>query len=321
MVREYLAKRLRDAHSILTAALELALLAAFAFGVSAAPPGRLIDVGGRYLHLHCLGSGSPTVVLEAGAAEGWYSWHLIQERLSKELRVCSYDRAGFGYSDPRPGQRTVAGLIEDLHTLLERAGEKPPFLLVGHSFGGDMVVRYNATYPDEVSGLVLVDASHPDAIKIRPPEMQKLIDELSEKRPKQIAEWKKTGKWPEMWAPEKLPESLRREVLKLSASQKWWEARYAEGRMPDFHGPILEKLRTIDVPLAVIFATKTDKPKGWSDQTYTNYNEGRRALHKELASRSKDSEYIEAPTAHHVHVDDPQLVMDAIRRVARRSQE
>jgi pimeloyl-ACP methyl ester carboxylesterase len=285
-----------------------------------AAPGKLVDVGGRNLHLLCIGSGSPTVVLEAGAAEGWYSWHLIQEPLSKDFRVCSYDRAGFGYSDPRPGPRTVAGLLEDLHQLLERAGEKPPFVLVGHSLGGELALKYQRRYPAEVAALVLVDSSVPGARSIRPPEMQKLIDELNEKRPKQLAEWKKSGKWPEMWAPPKLPESLRREVLELSASQKWWEARYAEGRMPDAEEPEPED-RTIAVPLIVIASTKWDRPQGWSDATYDKYMAGRLALQKELASRAKHSELITADVSHHVHIDRPELVTDAIRRVARRSQE
>lgn len=318
MVRECLAKRSRDAHSTLTTALKLATVLAFAVTATAAPPGRLIDVGGRSLHLHCTGSGSPTVVLEAGAAEGWYTWHFVQESLSKELRVCSYDRAGFGYSDPRSGPRTIAGLNEDLHQLLARAGEKPPFVLAGHSLGGTLAMRYLQRYPEDVAGLVLVDSSLSAAERIRPPEMQKLKAELDVKRPKQIAEWKRTGKWPEMWAPAALPQALRREVLQLSASQKWWEARYAEGRMADANEPDPAQ---VAVPLIVIAASKSTVPAGWSAENYGKYVSGRLALQKELASRSKDSQYIEAATSHHVQIDDPQVVIEAILRLARRSQE
>ena len=290
----------------------------FAVTASAAA-GRLVDVGGRSLHLLCTGRGAPTIVLEAGAAEGWYSFHFIQEPLSKELRVCSYDRAGFGYSDPRLGPRTATGLIEDLHELLERAGEKPPFLMVGHSLGGDLVMRYRARYPDDVAGLVLVDPPGAGIRTIRPAEMQKLIDELNEKRPRQIAEWKRTGKWPEMWAPPALPKALRREVLKLSASQKWWEARYAEGRMPDLE----EQPRQPDgdVPVVLIVSTKWDRPDGWSKETYDKYMADRLALLTSAARAFKDSEVIAVDVSHHVHVDRPELVMDAIRRVARASQE
>jgi len=298
----------------------LKLLAALAFTLTAsAAPGRMIDLGGRGLHLLCTGSGAPTIVLEAGAAEGWYSFHLIQGPLSKDFRVCSYDRAGFGYSDPRPGPRTTAALNEDLRELLRRAGEKPPFVLVGHSLGGDLVLRYLARYPSDVAGVVLVDAADPAVRLRRPPEMQKLIDELNEKRPKQIAEWKRTGKWPEMWAPAALPESLRTEVLRLSASQKWWEARYAEGRMSDLDKP--PELKTIDVPMIVITAMKWDRPDGWSDASYETYMADRLAVQKGLVERGTRSELITADVGHHVHVDRPELVMEAIRRVARRSQE
>jgi pimeloyl-ACP methyl ester carboxylesterase len=298
--------------------LRLALALAFTATLSAAP-GRLIDVGGRKLHLHCTGSGTPTVILEAGAAEGWYSWHFVQQGLSKELRVCSYDRAGFGYSDPRPGPRTLVALSEDLHDLLARAGEKPPFVLAGHSLGGELVLRYRARYPDDVAALVLVDPPHPDMRKHRPAEMQKVIDELNEKRPKQIAEWKRTGKWPEMWAPAALPEPLRREVLKLSASQKWWEARYAEGRMPDAETPL--PLENTDVPLILFISSKWEVPKGWSAATYEKYMAARLAVLKGFAAQFKDSEVGPVDVSHHIHIDRPELVIDAIRRVARRSQE
>lgn len=296
------------------------LLAALAFTLAvSAAPGRMIDLGGRSLHLLCTGSGAPTIVLEAGAAEGWYSFHPIQGPLSKDFRVCSYDRAGFGYSDPRPGPRTAAGLNEDLRELLRRAGEKPPFVLTGHSLGGDFVLRYYARWPEEVAGLVLVDGAVPGAKVKRPPEMQKLIDELNEKRPKQIAEWKRTGRWPEMWAPEALPEPLRTEVLRLSASQKWWEARYAEGRMSDLDTPPERKM--IDVPMIVIVSTKWERPDGWSDASYETYVADRLAVQKALVERGTRSELITADVGHHVHVDRPELVIDAVRRVARRSQE
>lgn len=280
-------------------------------------PGRLIDVGGRKLHLHCTGSGSPTIVMEAGAAEGWYSFDAIQGPLSREFRTCSYDRAGFGFSDARPGPRTVAGIVDDLHELLRRAGETPPFVLVGHSLGGDFVLRYYLAHRQQVSGLVLIDSSHPDGARIRPPEMQTLKDELDRKRPRQLAEWRRTGRWPEMWAPESLPADLRKGVLKLSASQRWWEARCAEGRMSDMDEAIPPEKRRIDVPFAVIVANRWAKPEGWSDATLKKYMTDRLELQKEIASRGERSELLVVDSAHHVHVEQPALVIDAVRRIAR----
>jgi pimeloyl-ACP methyl ester carboxylesterase len=126
---------------------------------SYAAPGDLVDVGGRNLHIQCVGTGSPTVVLEAGLGEpstimaGW-----IAPTVAKDARVCVYDRAGKGWSDPAPDGADPLAVVTDLHTLLERHGETGPFVLAGHSSGGVYVQAYAATYPDDVAGLVLLDA-------------------------------------------------------------------------------------------------------------------------------------------------------------------
>src|SRR5438105_15360633 len=92
---------------------------------TSAPIGRLVDIGDGRMHLVCMGKGFPTVVMESGAAEGFYSWWLVQNELKNDLRTCSYDRAGFGWSDPPASTRSIAGYVEDLHALLQAAGEKP----------------------------------------------------------------------------------------------------------------------------------------------------------------------------------------------------
>jgi pimeloyl-ACP methyl ester carboxylesterase len=120
------------------------------------PPGRLVDIGGRTLHLLCSGRGSPTVVLEAGASAFAIDWTLVQRDVARTTRVCSYDRIGFGWSDPAtPG--SPATVSKDLHDLLQKAGEKPPYVLVGASLGGLHVRSYTADYPEQVAGMVLVD--------------------------------------------------------------------------------------------------------------------------------------------------------------------
>src|ERR1051325_9696575 len=120
------------------------------------PVGNRVDIGGRSLHIVCMGNGPHTVVMESGAAVAFYEWWLVQNELRDEMRTCSYDRAGFGGSDPPPS-RSLAGYVSDLHELLHRAGEKPPFIFVGHSMGGPIVERYYWKYPEDVAGLVLVD--------------------------------------------------------------------------------------------------------------------------------------------------------------------
>ena len=124
------------------------------------PPGKLIRVAGSRLHIRASGQGSPTVVLESGIAASSVSWTAVHAALASHTTVCSYDRAGFGWSEPNARPRTPAELADELHELLVRAGLAPPFVLVGHSFGGLIVRAFATRYPRETVGLVLVDALH-----------------------------------------------------------------------------------------------------------------------------------------------------------------
>jgi pimeloyl-ACP methyl ester carboxylesterase len=120
------------------------------------------DVGGRHLQLNCSGQGSPTVILEAGMLGIGEMWAPVQAEVAKFTRVCSYDRAGYGWSEPGPLPRTSRRIAEELHSLLVEAGEAPPFLLAGASAGGFHVRVYSGLYGDQVAGMVLVDSSHPE---------------------------------------------------------------------------------------------------------------------------------------------------------------
>lgn len=120
------------------------------------------DIGGRKLFLLCTGEGSPTVILEAGLGGDHTGWVRVQSEAAKLTRVCSYDRASLGESDPAPTPRNGAAVVADLHSLLAVAGEAGPYVLVGHSFGGLYVRLYAAAYPAEVTGMALVDAVHED---------------------------------------------------------------------------------------------------------------------------------------------------------------
>jgi pimeloyl-ACP methyl ester carboxylesterase len=124
-------------------------------------PGRLIDVGDHSLHLRCIGSGSPTVVLEPGAGEMSSDLGWITPAVARDTRVCVYDRAGRGWSEPAHTPQDGTQIATDLHTLLHRGQVAAPYVLAGHSFGGLYVQTFAARYPDEVVGMVLVDSTAP----------------------------------------------------------------------------------------------------------------------------------------------------------------
>ena len=125
------------------------------------PPGKLIDIGGYRLHLYCTGASSPTVILDFGLDGSYLDWYRVQPQLAGSVRVCSYDRSGYGWSDTSPRQRIPSEMVDELHTALDRAGEKPPFIFVGHSFGGFNALMFAHKYPADVAGVVLVDMPHP----------------------------------------------------------------------------------------------------------------------------------------------------------------
>lgn len=155
------------------AAVALGLVIVIAFGgvVSAVSPhplrGRMVDIGGRALHLVCAGpeGSGPLVVLEAGAFGLSADWGAVQARLAeRSIRSCAYDRAGLGRSDPGPRPRDGLAIATDLEALLARSGEQGPYILVGHSMAGLHTRLFAARNPDKVAGAVLVDASIPEAV-------------------------------------------------------------------------------------------------------------------------------------------------------------
>ncbi len=139
--------------------------------------GRAVDIGGRSLNIDCAGSGTPAVILEAGGGGyGGYGWKAVQEGVAQFTTACWYDRAGEGWSDPAPTARSSATVINDLHELLQRAPVPGPYVLVGHSIGGEYMRVFTAPFPSEVAGVVLVDSSHPD--QREPPMLLSPINQL-----------------------------------------------------------------------------------------------------------------------------------------------
>ena len=139
-------------------------------------PGRLIDLGGHRLHLNCSGSGRPTVIIENGLGDFSFDWVLVQREVEKTTRICTYDRGGYAWSDPGPLPRTFDQLNRELHDALRKAGERGPFVLVGHSYGGGVVRNYARRHRDEVAGLVLVDIVSEDQFIPMGPHVGRIRD-------------------------------------------------------------------------------------------------------------------------------------------------
>nr|NGX52302.1 putative aminoacrylate hydrolase RutD [Candidatus Anoxychlamydiales bacterium] len=124
------------------------------------PIGKLVDVEGYQLHIHSTGEGGPAVVLDAGLSGTSLGWSLVQSEVSKFTQVCSYDRAGYAWSDESLSKRTSKNLAKELHVLLHKANISSPYILVGHSFGGCNMLMFADMYPEETLGIVLVDSVH-----------------------------------------------------------------------------------------------------------------------------------------------------------------
>ena len=196
------------------------------------PPGRLIDIGGRKLHLHCAGTGSPTVILVAGGGAFSIDWALVQPKVAENTRVCSYDRAGLAWSDPGPVDETVEQTIADLHVVLKAAGEKAPFLLVGASIGGIFIQAYQRAHPDEVAGLVFSNSSNRVGMSVK--DKGGLIWELTEDDLRSAFPRPPGPKTP---APTQVGEPFNRLPADLRALRLWLDVRLWEKYEPAKAGP------------------------------------------------------------------------------------
>src|SRR5919109_412897 len=136
------------------------------------PPGQLVNVGGHRLHINCTGSGSPTVVIEAGLGDWSTGWDFVQRGVAKTTQVCTYDRAGWGWSEAGPLPRDAAQFAKELHTLLQNANIPGPYVMVGHSLGGFGVRVFVHEYASDVAGVVLIDSMNPRQLPQSPTGVQ-----------------------------------------------------------------------------------------------------------------------------------------------------
>lgn len=143
------------------------------------PPGQLVDVGGYRLHINCTGTGSPTVVIDAGLGDWSTGWGFVQPEVAKTTRVCTYDRAGWAWSETGPLPRDAAQFAKELHTLLKNANIPGPYVMVGHSLGGLTVRVFVHDYASEVAGVVLIDSMNPQQFRQSPTDGQPQVNTQS----------------------------------------------------------------------------------------------------------------------------------------------
>ena len=284
------------------------------------PPGRLIDIGGRRLHLLCAGKVSDhTVIIEAGSGNDVTLWQGILGRVSRFTHVCAYDRAGLGWSDPVSGPCSFDDRARDLHSLLQHAGIAGPYILVGHSYGGYVVRRFAAAWPQSVSGIILIDS---------PDEVWSFVAEgLLDARTIGAREWRRglaarfgllrlaIRLFPDHFDPLKgVPDEARAEqmALYLRASRHFaiademaaYDAVPPEQRSPDGFG------RLGDTPLLVVSRGWNDPATG--DQVYPEWEEAQ----KRLASLSTNSaRIVAARSGHMIQFTEPGVIVDAIQRL------
>ena len=277
------------------------------------PPGTLVSLGERDLHLNCVGSGSPTVVIEAGSGSWTIDWLGAQQLLSQHYRVCSYDRAGYGWSDPAPGERDARNINSDLHQLVERAGIERPFVLLAHSLGGLYARSYALTHPGEVAGLILVDSRHEDAAQRLPDE---IVDQESEMRRIYAAARALAHiGLVRLVAPRVLP------AADLSPAQA--QAFWAQATQPGFFRTVSAEIdalpqvaervggETFDVPLVIVRQGLLDMfgEHPQADEAGTVWQR----MQEDLLELSEQSVLLVADgSGHNVHLEQPEILVEAV---------
>jgi pimeloyl-ACP methyl ester carboxylesterase len=259
------------------------------------PPGHLVDIGGHRLHLWCTGEGAPAVILDTGLGGSSAGWGFVQPEVARFTRVCSYDRAGMGYSDAGPSPRTARRIATELAELLARSGMTGPVVLVGASIAGFDVRVFASDHPQRAAGLVLVDASHEDDAH-EVPRMARFVPLLST-----IGIFRLFG----VSFGERI-ESLAPPVRQFAQATRFRAAGYHAAADEIMHiresaEEVRRSRRTLTIPVLVVTGAR-------------GADENWRRLQHDLASLSERACLITAPESGHVvMVDQPAIVVDAIR--------
>lgn len=273
------------------------------------PPGQRLDVGGYKLHINCLGDEGPVVILDAGVGGFSLEWLTVQKVLSRHAVVCAYDRAGYGWSDMGPLPRTTARISEELRSLLQAAALAPPYILVGHSFGGYSIQHFARTHGDEVAGLVFVDASHPEQVE-RLPKAER------EHRPS-VPGGRSVYIMQQMRVHPNYPEGQA--TLALELSRSWKSALTMREELMNFSmsaRQVRQAGSLPDVPIVVL----TRGRRVWPHTAHGDALEATwMQLQDELAHLLPGAVHLIAEDAgHSIHMDEPGIVISAVNTMLNR---
>ena len=279
--------------------------------------GKLVNVDGLKMHIDCAGDGSPAVILDSGLGDSYVSWRKVQPEIAKFARVCSYDRAGLGYSDSSHEPRTSKIIAEQLHALLQAAQIPPPYILVGHSMGGYDVRLYASLYCNEVAGMVLVDASHPDQENRFPPELKGME-----------GSWMREAEFFEYTTPLGIPRLLGfcdENPVVRAADCNFQTAREGVAELKAFSTSAAQVATTGslgDMPLAVL-SHDPDKPSSeLAPDLNKAVNQAWDKMQDELAHLStRGTRVIAKNSSHYIQSDRPDVVIEAIRNVTQQARE
>ncbi len=278
------------------------------------PPGELVDVGGYRMHIYCTGVGSPTVILEAGLNDFYVSWAQTQPAIAQATRVCSFDRAGLGWSELSPRPRTSEVMAEELHTLLAKANIAGPYILVGHSFGGINLRVFARMYPAEAAGMVLVDSAHE--------EQSGRLPFLKDATEQAIGQLRLFSFLSASGLMALLPENIPNRGLSAEVYKQYQAVvattRYFQGAMAESAGvngsaasPKIAGLG--DLPLIVLTHEKFEAMPGLTASQQEQFEQEWTKMQRELAGlSSKSKQIIASASGHYIQVDRPELVIEAI---------
>ena len=284
--------------------------------------GKMIDIGGRRIQLDCRGKGTPTVVFESGLdMAGSESWSAVHDSVAKTSRACAYSRAGMMWSDPNGSEQTAKHVAEDLHSALAKGGERPPFVMVGHSLGGPYIMIYTKYFGSEVAGLVFVDASHPEQV-LRLRSLTPVTLGASLKPVRVAARFSRLGLVRMLAPTDSAPPRPTRSVQATAAYTS--SSLHAMLKEADAFDRTLAEAGTFrqlgDRPIFVLTATAPMSKEDLATMKMTaaqvpEYQARWLQMQREQATWSSRSQHRSVESGHYIQFENPPVVIAAVRSV------